>query len=355
MNGKEKLKLAYRKIEDRLIASVRFQVEFGDEGRGPIPYEDIVQKLREIEPLCREQIIGPGMMIIHYGTYKDKFDFEAGYPVSKPVDNGPINSRILRGGEALIVTCKSPHETMGEPVLKMVIEEIRRTGIRIGPENVRVFREIHEDAPENNVTEFQYLQFDWAGVLANQAEQILGEKTRQQIMEGVEQITMSTTIDERVRWMAEVVERVKELADEEQKYWVLSAGGYPFPANRIDDIRAIYEEKKDGDDVLEAMKEDHFWYEDTYREGKVIYTTKLPGSPEEHENAATPEEKRKFACHNTTVRNDFEHIPADFCICSAGWYRQLWGGIFGKPVRVEVLKTTAWGDDVCSFAIHIPG
>jgi len=104
MNGKEKLKLAYRKIEDRLIASVRFQVEFGDEGRGPIPYADIVQKLREIEPLCREQIIGPGMMIIHYGTYKDKFDFEAGYPVSKPVDNGPINSRILRGGEARIVT-----------------------------------------------------------------------------------------------------------------------------------------------------------------------------------------------------------------------------------------------------------
>ena len=66
-------------------------------------------------------------------------------------------------------------------------------------------------------------------------------------------------------------------------------------------------------------------------------------------------EKRKFACHNTTVRNHFERIPADFCICSAGWYRQLWSGIFGKPVRVEVLKAAAWSDDVCRFAIHIPG
>jgi predicted hydrocarbon binding protein len=43
-----------------------------------------------------------------------------------------------------------------------------------------------------------------------------------------------------------------------------------------------------------------------------------------------------------------------YCYCGAGWYQQLWDGIMGQPVRVEVLKSILQGDDRCSFAIHLP-
>ena len=43
-----------------------------------------------------------------------------------------------------------------------------------------------------------------------------------------------------------------------------------------------------------------------------------------------------------------------YCYCGAGWYQQLWDGIMGQPVRVEVLKSILQVDDRCSFAIHLP-
>ena len=43
------------------------------------------------------------------------------------------------------------------------------------------------------------------------------------------------------------------------------------------------------------------------------------------------------------------------CFCGSGWYDQLWEGILGRPVDVEVLQSILKGDDCCTFAIHLPG
>jgi predicted hydrocarbon binding protein len=47
-------------------------------------------------------------------------------------------------------------------------------------------------------------------------------------------------------------------------------------------------------------------------------------------------------------------MSGTYCYCGAGWYKQLWEGILGQPVRIEVLKSVLQGDDRCTFAIHLP-
>ena len=69
--------------------------------------------------------------------------------------------------------------------------------------------------------------------------------------------------------------------------------------------------------------------------------------------------KRYHYCHCGWVRDslkksDKEQVSPTFCNCSAGWYRQYWEGILGKPVHIKLLKTLVKGDDVCEFEISLP-
>jgi hypothetical protein len=43
-----------------------------------------------------------------------------------------------------------------------------------------------------------------------------------------------------------------------------------------------------------------------------------------------------------------------FCYCGAGWYRQLWEGIFAQSVKVDVVESVLDKGNICRFAVHIP-
>ena len=49
-----------------------------------------------------------------------------------------------------------------------------------------------------------------------------------------------------------------------------------------------------------------------------------------------------------------ERLPASYCYCGAGYYKDMWEYILGSPVEVEVLTSVLQGDDECSIAICLP-
>jgi hypothetical protein len=101
---------------------------------------------------------------------------------------------------------------------------------------------------------------------------------------------------------------------------------------------------------------DRSWYETPTREGNVIYVTKDPVLPDEYARAATANEKRAAYCHCRLLAESIQAgltMSATYCYCGAGWYQQLWAGIMGRPVRVELLKSILQGDDRCTFAIQL--
>jgi hypothetical protein len=91
------------------------------------------------------------------------------------------------------------------------------------------------------------------------------------------------------------------------------------------------------------------------REGRVILGTKAPRDAEAYETADSAAEKRRAYCFCPIVRNRLERdMPAAFCYCGAGWYRQQWEGAMGRAVRIDILKSILRGDSECQFAIRLP-
>ncbi len=167
-------------------------------------------------------------------------------------------------------------------------------------------------------------------------------------MQGIESITPASSFDDYTAWIQGAIERLDALSDDgEKKCQVVSHCAHVFPQERIDHLRAIYHRRGEIDDVLREMYTDDFWYEKPVRRGNVIYMRKNPFDPEGFEKAATPAERRKAYCHCSFVHPYLDEIPAKlsptFCFCGAGWYRRLWEGILGQPVRFEQVETLLQG------------
>jgi hypothetical protein len=110
------------------------------------------------------------------------------------------------------------------------------------------------------------------------------------------------------------------------------------------------------------MEQDSSWkglpfYEYPKREGNIIYVTKIPHNPKGFLEATDPKQKRASYCHCALIRpaiRDGTPVSPTFCLCGSGWYKSLWEGVLGKPVRVEIVETVSQGAERCTFAIHLP-
>lgn len=149
------------------------------------------------------------------------------------------------------------------------------------------------------------------------------------------------------------MKRLEERTDELQRYHIVSCCADKFSERRIEEMREVYQKNHDIDEVLEAMHEDPGGYANLIRNGKTIFSTKKPYDKEGYENAPCDEERKRAYCHCGIIRDNLERVPSTYCYCGSGWYRQIWEGITGKPVKIDILKSLTKGDDECKFAIHI--
>jgi hypothetical protein len=136
-----------------------------------------------------------------------------------------------------------------------------------------------------------------------------------------------------------------------------------FPPHRIQALRTEYQRSGELDDLLQIMRADRTlgdqsWYEQPVRRGKVVLVTKDPVHPQAYAQATDTLEKRASYCHcslMTELIRSGQTVSGTYCHCGAGWYHQLWEGILGQPVKIDVVESVLQGDDRCTFAIHLPG
>jgi hypothetical protein len=195
-----------------------------------------------------------------------------------------------------------------------------------------------------------------AGQVHQNAQRVLGEKGAQTVSEGHESLfTLRSSKDEKMTWIKNAMEKLDKVANTGQKFDILSCCAHEFSDMRIAQLRDIFKKTGSVDEVLEFISNDYDWYESPRREGDTIYVTKIPYNRKAYEEAKTRDEKRKSYCHCSLVRDYLDSgISHTFCYCGTGWYRQIWEGVLGRPVTIEILKSLVKGDDTCDFAIHIP-
>ena len=68
-------------------------------------------------------------------------------------------------------------------------------------------------------------------------------------------------------------------------------------------------------------------------------------------NTILAEYQRCFCGQVKNTKTTFPNMT--YCQCSAEFNRQYFSFAFGRPVRVELIKTVLIGDDSCQFRIHI--
>jgi len=337
----------YKKINELLVAGVGIRATYQDTPQQSMP------KFKALALICGEMINSPAMALYDYGVYSDAVHIDVCYPVTEAVESVETTSRVLDAVEVLSIIHRGPYAEMSETYKKlygyMREHEIVPTAYR---REVYLNYDPEDDA--KNVTELQVVLHKWEDRFAKNVERVLGVAARNAVMKNSEELyTLESTGPEKAKWLKAALKTIDGLANEDEKYEILSCCAHEFSNKRITQLRAIYARTGDIDAVLKHMNEDPDWYEKPKRKGNIIYVCKVPYDVKSYESAKTETEKKKSYCHCMLVRKHLdEEISPTFCYCGTGWYRQYWEGILGKPVKIEVLRSLLKGDEKCEVAIH---
>jgi hypothetical protein len=339
--------ILYTKLDPVLIAFIKARID---------SRQQILPLLEQVRGACGDAVCGEALVVFHGGAVKEGFLVEAAFPVTHAVETEEVHTRLLEAAPALTMLHYGPHSTIRETVLK-VYEYLDAHAWTTSLFRREVYHHL-DAASEKNFTEVQVILHEWDRLLAEGAERVLGAEARQRLMQGIEAITPESSFSNYTAWIEGAMQRLDALTDDsEQKCQVVSHCAHVFPQERIDHLRLIYEQGV-FDDILREMYTDDFWYEKPVRRGNVIYMRKNPYNPEGYEKATTRAERRKAYCHCSFVRPYLDELPArlspTFCYCGAGWYRRLWEGILGQPVKIEHVETLLRGNDQCTLTITLP-
>ena len=111
------------------------------------------------------------------------------------------------------------------------------------------------------------------------------------------------------------------------------------------------------DEVI-AYVERHPEIRQGVRVGDVIYEAKIPYNTVEYLAATGERMKRYHYCHcpwaKESLRTTDVRVSPTFCLCSAGFTKKYWEGVFAQPLKAEVVETVLDGAQWCQFAIHLP-
>lgn len=353
--------IVYRKLEPFHIASLKTRIE---------NREQIPPLLERVRQACGPAICGKATVIIHGGAVKEGVLVEVAFPVREPVETPEIHTRMLEAATAFTTLHHGPSHTIRDTVAK-VYDYLAKHAWSTSLQRREVFQVVNPAYPEKNITEVQVILHEWDRLFAEGVTNVLGMEACQKIMQadaqhrGIESITPDSTFAEYTAWIHGAIERLDTLTDdEEKKYQVVSRCAHIFPRERIEHLRTIYRQSGDFDDILREMYSDDFWYEKPLRRGNVLYMRKNPFDPENYQKATTRAEQRKAYCHCPFVRFYLEggsrnrqrrpSLSPTFCLCGAGWYRQLWEGILGQEVKIEHVETLLRGNNQCTLTITLP-
>lgn len=347
------MEIQHKHLAASLVATARFVVQRRSD-IGPL-LAQMVQELPE------DVIAGAPFALFQFVTsVTDGYDAEIGFPVQREVTTPTLRTRVLPALEVLALVHQDAPEKLRETYSQLYAYAAEHALI-----SDEFGREVYTDAahPGGPGTEAQYIIHDWNGKLAHGLEQVLGQEARAVVMQGSETLSITSRPEERFLWVKGMLERLEGLADEQQKYNILSGCAHVFPPGQVAKLKAAfdaaYAQTHDGlqavDAVLDLMEHDPGWGEHPTRAGHTIYATKGPRDPQAYAAAKTELERRSAYCFCPLIRHQLDQgMPVAFCYCGSGWYRRQFEGAIGRPVTIEIVASVLRGDDVCRFAIHLP-
>lgn len=216
----------------------------------------------------------------------------------------------------------------------------------------------------------------------------IGEKSRDQIFDGVDLPPLGTPNTKKPRLTQTVLDRMERAADSKTCKKILGSGLRTLPdegylaarekylqagsldaylerkgkdfiteLERIRDKAGLFFTQPITDEVIDFVRS-HPEIMQGVRKGNILYETKIPYMTVEHLAETDERMKRYTYCHCPWVRESLRtgeaQVSPAFCNCSAAFHKKPYEVIFDRPLQADVVETVLKGDPWCRFAIHLP-
>jgi len=348
-----KTRIHYTVVSPQEIASFRCKIS---------TRKEIFEKIQGMLKTIPDRFIAGSPFCIFYyvSSVKEGLDVEIGIHVTKKFPSKTLKFRKLPKMEIFSILHKGKYEE-----INLAYNKVFQYAYQFGFPSQEFSREIykHIGQDQNHEIEVQFIIHPWNKLLVDNLIRVLGVEQQQKIMEGFQALEIESSLEKKFEWLVGMLKRLEQVADEQQQYEILSSCAHFFPEEMIAELKQVYEEARKNspsmvetvDKLLEFMQKIPGWGSVPIRDGNILYTTKSPRDPKGFENAKTRLEKKKAYCFCPMIRDFLDKdIPATFCNCGTGWVRQQWEGVFGQPLKIEIVKSLTKGDEECQFAIHLP-
>lgn len=323
---------------------------------------ELLERMDIARELVGDAADGALIHIIRFDTPVKGFDSEIGYQVQTSVEEGEFRSHQLRPMHFFSLHHLGPVETLRETTTQLY-QHMNKVGLAPELELVEVYHRYDPKDESKNDIEIRASFLAWPEVYRAQLERVLGKELAKEIWAGGEAITPFTLVDERAKWVAESLERLKAHSDLNQQFDILSRVALVRPTEDIHKFKALYEELGDinllisrQEADLAALTPSRSFVDRPHCDGKVLHMSKVPFRPDEYQKAATLEEKRRAFCFCPLVREAKNpQIDPIFCYRAAGWARQFWEPILEVEfARCTITHSILSGDPYCAWDYELP-
>jgi effector-binding domain-containing protein len=318
--------------------------------------EELVPRIKEVTEICGNKISGPLVQIFRFDTPVDGFDSEIGFPVTSNVNMGKVCTHTLRKLHFFSLMHRGPVETLRNTTSK-IFEHMRKTGLSPELELMEIYHNYDPENQDENVIETRASYLAWPEVYKEQLLRVVGPELADEIWRGGENITPFTLVDDRVEWVAQSIERLKQHTNQDQQFDILSRVALVRPIEDVMKYKKIYEETGDVNKVIEVQNKqleaspiggfiDPWWFEKG-----VLHLSKVAYNRKAYDAAKTPEELRKAYCFCALIREaKAPNIDPVFCYRAAGWARQFWEPVLGIEFKTcKITQSILKGDKFCAW------
>lgn len=318
--------------------------------------EELIPRIKQVTEICGNRISGPLIHIFRYDTPVDGFDSEIGYPVSSDVKSDEVSTHTLRKLHFFSLMHEGPVKTLRNSTVE-VYEFMRKTGLSPELELMEIYHSYDLENEGENIIETQASFLAWPEVYKEQLLRVLGPELTEEIWMGGENITPFTLVDDRVEWVAQSLERLKQHTNQDQQFDILSRVALVRPIEDVMQYKKIYEDTGDVNKVIDAQNEqlgttptgrfiDPHWLKDD-----ILHLSKVAYNREAYDAAKSHEETRRAYCFCTLIREaEDPHVDPIFCYRAAGWARQFWEPILGVEFKkCTITHSILKGDKFCAW------
>lgn len=217
----------------------------------------------------------------------------------------------------------------------------------------------------------------WQDKLSARLEELKGTEFRDMVMTDSEILNLNSSPSEIIEWTVAAVEKMQEGLSSDELHDVVTGCACHYPQAKLLPIRDAFRksgsigecisllEKQFVESLSDGMHVDQELIEKLIEinmglpgvlDGNRIIATKIPKSCNLKKwfYEKDPEERRKIYCHCPRVNQALilgMQMPVEYCLCGAGFYRDVWETITEAPLRVEIIESVFAGDDFCRVSV----